>query len=67
MEQPCLAFLSNMLSGEHGLLNIYVDIKAKGRHKKLSCKRTLRQVFIRVNRLEIHSVMLVVSTQLCEL
>ncbi len=32
----------------------YVDTKAKGRHlKNLTCKRTLRQVFIRVNRLEI--------------
>ncbi len=42
--------------------------------KKLACKGTLRQAFIRVYRLEIvnfsrtvHSVMLVFSTQLCDL
>ncbi len=35
--------------------------------KKFTCKGTLRQVFIRVYRLEIQSVMLVFSTQLCEL
>jgi hypothetical protein len=35
--------------------------------KKLTCKETLLQVFIRVYRLEIQSVMLVFSTQLCEL
>jgi cation transporter-like permease len=34
---------------------------------KLTCKGTLRQMFIRVYRLEIESVMLVFSTQLCEL
>ena len=44
-----------------------IDTKAKCRHlKKLTCIGTLRQVFIRV-RLEILSVMLVFSTQLCEL
>jgi hypothetical protein len=35
--------------------------------KKLICKGTLRQVFIRIYRLEIQSVMFVLSTQLCEL
>ncbi len=51
----------------HGLIN-YKDTKVKCRHqKKLTCKGTLRQMFIRVYRLEIESVMLVFSTQLCEL
>ena len=46
----------------HVLLNI-ID-----RHlKNLTCKGTLRQLFIRVYRLEIQSVMFVFSTQLCEL
>ncbi len=35
--------------------------------KKLTCEGTLRQVFIRVYRLAIQWVMLVFSTQLCEL
>ncbi len=35
--------------------------------KKLTCKSSLRQVYIRVYRLEKQSVMLVFSTQLCEL
>jgi hypothetical protein len=35
--------------------------------KILACKGTLRQVFIRVYRLEVQLVMLVFSTQLCEL
>ncbi len=35
--------------------------------KKLTCKGTLRQVFNMVYRLEIQSVMLVFSTQRCEL
>ncbi len=39
----------------HGLMN-YIDTKAKCRHKKLTCKGTLRQVFIRVYRLENGSV-----------
>jgi hypothetical protein len=52
---------------KHGLLN-YIDTKAKCRYlKKLTCKETLRQVFIRVYRLEIQSVMLVFLTQLYEL
>ncbi len=43
----------------HGLIN-FVDPKAKCRHlKKFTCKATLRQVFIRVYRLEIQSSMLV--------
>jgi hypothetical protein len=51
----------------HGLVT-YIDTKAKCRHlKKLTCKGTLRPVFIRVYRLEIQSVMLVFSTQHCEL
>jgi hypothetical protein len=51
----------------HGLIN-YIDTKAKCRHlKKLTCKGTLRQVFIRVYRLEIQSVMLVFSTHIYEL
>ncbi len=42
--------------------------KPNCRHLKiLICKGTLRQVFIRVFRLEIQSAMLVYSTQLCEL
>ncbi len=50
-----------------GLVN-YVDTKAKFRQlKKLTCKETLRQVFSRVFKMEIQSVMLVFSTQLCEL
>ncbi len=51
----------------HGLIN-YIDTKAKCRHlKKFICKGTLRQVFVRIYRLEIQSVMLVFSTQLWEL
>ncbi len=34
--------------------------------KKLACKGTLRQVFFRVYRLKIKSVMVVFSTQLCD-
>ncbi len=48
----------------HGLIN-YIDTKAKCHIKILTCKVTLRQVCIRVYRLEIPSVMLVL-TQLCE-
>jgi hypothetical protein len=45
--------------------NNNIDTKAKFRSsKKLTCKGTLRQVFIRVHRLELQLVM---STQLCEL
>jgi hypothetical protein len=51
----------------HGLIN-NIDTKAKCRHLKyLTCKETLRQVFIIVYRLEIKSVMMVFSNQLCEL
>ncbi len=50
-----------------GLIN-YTDIKAKCRHLiKVTCKGALRQVFLRVYRLEIQSDMLVFSTQLCDL
>jgi hypothetical protein len=46
----------------------YINTKAKCRHlKKLTCVGTLRQVFIKVDRLLIHSVIFVFSTQLCEL
>jgi hypothetical protein len=52
---------------DHGLIN-YIDIKAKCRHLKiLTCKKTLRQVFIRVYRLDIQSVLSVFATQLFEL
>jgi hypothetical protein len=52
---------------KNGLIN-YMDTKEKCRHlKKFTYKGTLWQVFIRVYRLEIQSVMLVFSTQLCEL
>jgi hypothetical protein len=45
-------------------LIIFIDTTAKCLHlQKLTCKG---QVFIRVLRLEIHSVMVVFSTQLCE-
>ncbi len=51
----------------NGLIN-YKDTRAKCRHLKLlTCKGTLRLVFIRVYRLEIQSVTQVSSTQLCEL
>ncbi len=51
----------------HGQIN-YKDTKSKWRHLKiLTCKGTLRQVFVRVYRLEIQTVMLVFSTQLCVL
>jgi hypothetical protein len=60
------AFCSDKYA-EHGQIN-YVDTTAKCRHLKiLTCKGTLRQVFIRVYRLEIQSVMFVFSTQICEL
>jgi hypothetical protein len=45
-----------------------MDAKAKCLHlKKFTFKGALRQVIIRVYRLEKLSVMLVFSTQLCEL
>jgi hypothetical protein len=49
-----LKFLDHLFVGViHGLINCK-DTKAKCRHqKKLICKGTLRQVFIRVYRLEI--------------
>jgi hypothetical protein len=48
----------------HGLIN-YIDTKGKCRHLKNI--DLFRQLFIRVPRLEIQSVMLVFSTQICEL
>jgi hypothetical protein len=66
----CLVFLiirAEPVVSSHGLIN-YIDTKAKCHHlKKLTCKGTLRQVFIRVDRLDIRSVMLVFPTQLCDL
>ncbi len=51
---------------KHGLIK-YIDSKAKCRYlKKFTFKGTLRQVFIKVYTLEIQSVMLVFSTQLCK-
>jgi hypothetical protein len=48
-----------LVSTMHGLIN-YIDTKAKCRHlKKLTCKGTLRQVFIIVYRLELLSVIVV--------
>jgi hypothetical protein len=45
-----------------------IDTKPKCRHlKKFTCKETLWQIFIRVYKLDISSVMLVLLTQLCEL
>jgi hypothetical protein len=56
-----------MVGGDRGLIN-YTDTKAKCRHlKTLTYKGTLRQLFIRLYRLEIQSVILVFFTQLCEL
>jgi hypothetical protein len=53
------------LAPTHGLI-ICIDTKAKFRHlKKLTYTGTLWQVFIRVYRLEIQSVMLVFATQPC--
>ncbi len=58
--------LTVFMTWVHRLIN--TDTKAKCRHlKKLTCKGTLRQVYIIVYRLEIQSVTLVFSTQLCEL
>ncbi len=62
-----LASTAIMTTSQHGLIN-YKDTKTKCRHlRKLTCKGTLRQVFLRVYRMEIRSVMFVFSTQLCEL
>jgi hypothetical protein len=45
----------------------YIDTKEKFRHlKQLTFKGTLRHMFFRVYRLEIHLVMLVSLTQLCD-
>jgi hypothetical protein len=51
----------------HGLIN-YIDGKSKCRHlQKFTCEGILRQVFIRVYRMEKQSVILLFSTQHCEL
>jgi hypothetical protein len=51
----------------HGQIN-FIDTKAKCRHlQQFTCNETLRQVFIRVYRMETQSLMMVFSTQLCEL
>jgi hypothetical protein len=45
-----------------------IEVNAQCRHlKKLTCEGILRQVFIRVYRMETQSVMSVFSTQFCEL
>ena len=62
-----LAAINLLVGLVHGLIN-YIDTKANCRHiKKITCKGTLWQAFIRVYRLEIQSVMLVFSTQLFDL
>jgi hypothetical protein len=63
-----LILIFSDFAADHGLIN-YIETKAKGCHlKKFICKETLRQVFIRVYRLELHfNHMLVFLTQLCEL
>jgi hypothetical protein len=49
-------------------VNNYIDTNANCHHlNKFTCKGTLRQVFSKVYRLEIQSVILTFSTQLCEL
>jgi hypothetical protein len=46
----------------------FIDTNANCHHlNKFTCKGTLRQVFSKVYRLEIQSVILTFSTQLCEL
>jgi hypothetical protein len=51
-----------------GSATLKIDTKPKCHNPKLlTCKGTLRQVLIRIYRLEIISVMLVFSTQICEL
>ncbi len=63
--QYTYSFLSS--PPRHGLIN-YKDTKTKCLHlKNWPITGPLRQVFIRVYRLEIQSVMLVFSTHLCEL
>ncbi len=60
-------FIHKRMYIEHELIT-YINTKEKCRHlKKLTCKETLRQVIIRVYRLKMQTVMLVFSTQLCEL
>ncbi len=42
-----LMLIFSVFVGDHGLIN-YIETKAKGCHKKITCKGTLRPVFIRV-------------------
>jgi hypothetical protein len=60
-----LAPINSGDSASHEQIN-YTPSKMSS-SKKLTCKGTSRLVFIRVYRLEIQSVMLVFSSQLCEL
>jgi hypothetical protein len=50
----------------HGPVKLYSHESKMSSSKKLTCKGTLRQVFIRVYRMEKQTVMLVFSSQLCE-
>ncbi len=54
------------IAPNHGPIN-FIDTKAKCHLKIWTCGGILRQMFIRVYKLEIQSVMLVFSTHLCEL
>jgi hypothetical protein len=70
----CFLFILNGSHKKERLIVVYRYTHELYRHqskmsssKKLTGKVTLQQVFIRVYRLEIQSVMLVFSTQLCEL
>ncbi len=51
----------------HGLINYNRHQTTMLSSKILTCKGTLRQVFIRIYRLDLQSVMLVFLTRLCEL
>jgi hypothetical protein len=65
--------VSNILGGGGGLKGgcmdkLIIHTKAKCRHlKKLTCKETLRQMFIRVYGLEIQSVTVGIFVPACEL
>jgi hypothetical protein len=65
--QKCVISKAINKQHNHGLIN-YKDTKIKCRHlKKLACKGTLRQVFIRVYRLEIQSNVGIFDPTLCTL
>jgi hypothetical protein len=68
-DSAIFSYITRTYSSFHGLIKYIEQSKNKKcRHlKEMTCEGTLRQVFIRVHRLEISSVMLVFSTQLCEL